>query len=68
MGTRKKWSTTWVDANESRQNHRSEKATYTWIRAQSTNREGRVRVYVDEGHGQGWELFEVVDLSEVVPF
>lgn len=75
MGTRKKWSSTWMgDTRYGRKSHPSQRAAYNWIRVQANLYAQRVilpsytiNVYVDEGDGQGWQLYESIKLADIIP-
>ena len=69
---RKKWATRLHPA-EKRKTHTSQTAAYRHIRdlaalyANGSLRAdlNRVSVWVDEGHGRGWELYETVNLADL---
>ncbi len=69
---RKKWATRLHPASQ-RVTHPSKTAAYRYVRNQAVAlRAGMLRadlnrctVWVDEGLGRGWELYETVDLAEL---
>ena len=71
---RKKWATRHHPA-EQRRVHPSQAAAYRYVQKEAGHyRLGalradltRITVWVDEGLGRGWELYETVDLSEIAP-
>lgn len=69
--TRKLWSTTWPEIPGGRTRFDSKALTYRTIRRMAVNwRAGGLRsplmnVYVDERDGQGWQLYERIDLREL---
>lgn len=71
-GARKKWQITYRGSDEV-DAFRSEKKTYQFVqdltRSYATNPDGMSRhltIWVDEGHGRGWERFDEQDLAELV--
>ncbi len=71
---RKKWATRQHPADP-RTTHPSKPAAYRYVQQQAEyfhlgmiRRDlNRINVYVDEGHGRGWELYETVDLADLAP-
>jgi hypothetical protein len=71
---RKKWATRLHPADP-RKTHDSKPATYRYVQQQAGHyRDGMVRadlnritVYVDEGLGRGWELYETINLADLAP-
>lgn len=67
---RKKWATSFPDVpGDQRQRHPSKPAVYRWLKNEAAlvggSRGPHVTIWVDEGLGAGWELFERIDLREV---
>lgn len=66
---RKLWATSYTGLHQRRFGHKTEEATYEWVRQEARewaagNRAFQlVTVYVDERDGQGFRLFEVCDLA-----
>ncbi len=71
---RKKWATR-HHPGETRRTHTSKPAAYRYVQEQAEHyRTGllrsdlnRINVYVDEGLGRGWELYETVNLADLAP-
>ena len=42
---------------------RSESATYTWLRGYAEDHAGKVVVWIDDQHHDGWQRYEDVDLA-----
>jgi hypothetical protein len=71
---RKKWATR-HHPGEKRRTHISQVATYRYVQQQAEayhvgmiRRDlNRINVYVDEGLGRGWELYETVNLADLAP-
>lgn len=64
MSTRKKWGFTVNDGEMQR--HISERAVYDAALEEAENWVvGRITVWVDEGHGFGWGVYEYLDLAEL---
>lgn len=61
---RKKWRLTYSDS-PGEDPFPSQRKAYEFIQLLAVGGTGVVRVWVDEGAGRGWELFERVDLAEV---
>lgn len=65
---RKLWSGGFPAIVGDRKRFESKAAAYRWVRHQVTNlhmlRSPVVNVYVDERDGQGWQLYEQIDLRE----
>lgn len=70
MTARKKWATSfpWIPADK-RQRHPSEPAVYRYLKEQAGMvaqlRSTLVTIWLDEGDGRGWQIYERVDLREV---
>lgn len=67
--TRKKWATSFPQIVSDKTKHPSEPAVYRYLKDQAGHvdalRSPIVTIWVDEGDGQGWTVFERVDLREV---
>lgn len=70
---RKKWATKLANANAQMTRHTSETKAFEHVRKMAAHYAGteigrmNIEVFVDEGLGRGWELFECLKLSDVVP-
>lgn len=72
--TYKKWATR-HHPGERRKTHTSKVAVYRFVQQQAEayhvgmiRRDlNRINVYVNEGRGRGWELYETVDLADLAP-
>lgn len=72
---RKKWATQPPLMKVARRNHPSKPAAYRDVQewaaefAAGTLRQGirEIEVYVDEGLGRGWELYETINLAGLAP-
>lgn len=63
---RKKWAFRVNDEESMHEGFGSETAVYDAVRAEAENwASGRIRVYVDEREGFGWQLYELLDLAEL---
>jgi hypothetical protein len=71
MMARKLWKITWPEVPRSVERPESQAAAYRYVRAQAANwqcdalRSPLLNVYVDERDGQGWQLYERIDLREL---
>lgn len=71
---RKKWATRHHPGSP-RTTHTSKPAAYRYVQQQAEHYRlgmlrgdlNRITVYVDEGLGRGWDLYETVNLAELAP-
>jgi hypothetical protein len=73
MSTRKLWSAMYPQIPERcRTRFESKAKAYRWVQNERANWDchgklgaSRINIYVDERDGQGWQLYEDLDLSEL---
>lgn len=73
---RKKWATSITERRAGWKTHLSKAAAYRWtqmvafdvsVAAPGQHLPTRIHVWVDEGLGQGWELYESLNLADLTP-
>jgi hypothetical protein len=71
MAAKKLWATSYPRIVSDKCKHGSKAAVYRWVKDQAglvdRLRSPHVSVWVDERDGQGWQLYESLDLREVRP-
>jgi len=71
MSTRKLWATAFARVRPDKTRHESRAAAYRYVEHKARQwalgnlRPQHLTVYVDERDGQGWQIYEHVDLAEV---